>query len=169
MLKNEKVPEEFPRRWGGPFWIFQGTVPLLVVALAVAWSKVCPGAKDTGCVLLASLTFEARGGLHEIWNVLRFHPPPLRLAGFFCAWQGWDSTASRGHLHSAKGQWVCFNGYEDFGDPGQKWPRMARRMAQKAIRRLLSRSRWFPTGRILGGFEPGFECLFFFKNLSSGN
>ena len=60
---------------------------------------------------------------------------------------------------SAKGQWVCFNGYEDFGDPGPKWLRMA----QKAIRRLLSRSRWFPTGRIFDGFEPGSECHFFSK------
>ena len=56
------------------------------------------------------------------------------------------------------------NGYEDFGDPGPKWLRMARRMAQKAIRRLLSRSRWFPTRRILGRFEPGFECHFFQKS-----
>ena len=65
---------------------------------------------------------------------------------------------------SAKGQWVCFNGYEDSGDPGPKWLRMARRMAQKAIRRLPSRSRWFLTDRIFDGFEPGSECHFFEKS-----
>ena len=65
---------------------------------------------------------------------------------------------------SAKGQWVCFNGYEDLGDPGQKWLRMARRMAQEAIRRLLSRSRWSPTDRIFDRFEPGSECHFFQKS-----
>ena len=73
-----------------------------------------------------------------------------------------------GMSKSAKGQWICFNGYEDFGDPGQKWLRMARIMAQKAIRRLLSRSRWSPTGRIFDGFKPGSECHFF-KNRSSGS
>ena len=62
------------------------------------------------------------------------------------------------------GQCVSFNGYEDFGAPGPKWLRMARRMAQKAIRRLLSRSRWFPTDRIFDGFEPGSECHFFQKS-----
>ena len=59
---------------------------------------------------------------------------------------------------------MFFNGYEDFGDPGQKWLRMARRMAQKAIRRLLSRSRWSPTDLIFDGFEPGSECHFFQKS-----
>ena len=73
-------------------------------------------------------------------------------------------TAARKDRFSAKGEWVCFNGYEDFGDPGQNWLRMARRMVQKAIRRLLSRFRWFPTDRILGHFEPGSECHIFEKS-----
>ena len=90
-----------------------------------------------------------------------WYAPDLRFMAFDIALEN-DSGAS-GALSSAKGQWVCFNGYEDFGDPGPKWLRMTRRMAQKAIRRLLSRFRWFPTDRIFGRFEPGSECHSFQK------
>ena len=54
--------------------------------------------------------------------------------------------------------------FEIFAEILENGSEMARTHRQKAIRRLLSRFRWSPRGRIFDRFEPGSLSTFFQKS-----